>query len=111
MGIYVVHPGGTLGYHIDGPVVLDGETADFSSERVQNLVIATHASHRTVLPLHFNDDDGFMVCGYRVPMRRGQLFEFSNALPHAYFNRGSGHAALLVTTYLVEELVPVAPNA
>ena len=27
-------------------------------------------------------------------------------LPHAYFNRGSEHAVLLVTTYLDESLLP-----
>jgi hypothetical protein len=41
-----------------------------------------------------------MICSYRAPVVRGELFEFSNVLPHACFNRGTQHAVLLVTTYL-----------
>jgi hypothetical protein len=47
-----------------------------------------------------------MLRAHRAPMLRGVLFEFSNMLPHAYFNRGPAHAVLLVTTYLQEALLP-----
>jgi hypothetical protein len=106
MGLYVIDPGGTLGYHVDGPVFLHGMRADLSAEPVQRGLLEAHASHRTIMPLRFNEGDRFMLCGYRAPLRRGELFEFSNVLPHAYFNRGTQHAVLLVTTYLQEDLLP-----
>ena len=106
MGLYVIRAGGTLGFHVDGPVFLKGMRADLSQQQLQRGLVEVHASHRTILPLRFNADDRFMVCGYRAPLARGELFEFSNVLPHAYFNRGSEHAVLLVTTYLEEALLP-----
>lgn len=106
MGLYVIRAGGTLGFHIDGPVFLKGARADLSDEQLQRALIEVNASHRTVLPLCFNEEDAFMVCGHKVAMKRGQLFEFSNVLPHAYFNRGPAHAVLLVTTYLEEQWLP-----
>lgn len=106
MGLYVVRAGGTLGFHIDGPVFLKGVRADLSQEPLQRAIVELHASHRTILPLRFNPQDDFMICQHRVPMRRGGLFEFSNVLPHAYFNRGAEHAVLLVTTYLEEARLP-----
>ncbi len=106
MGLYLIRSGGTLGFHVDGPVFLRGQRADLSDEVVQRGMIEAHASRRTVLPLRFNPDDAFMLCGHRAPMQRGDLFEFSNMLPHAYFNRGPAHAVLLVTTYLQEALLP-----
>ena len=106
MGLYVIRAGGTLGFHVDGPVFLRGARVDLSSETVQRGLMEAQASHRTILPLRFNPKDSFMLCSYRAPMRRGELFEFSNVLPHAYFNRGSEHAVLLVTTYLQENLLP-----
>ncbi|TFY97059.1 hypothetical protein [Ramlibacter humi] len=106
MGLYVIRAGGTLGFHVDGPVFLKGMRVDLSDETVQRGLVEVQASHRTILPLRFNEDDRFMVCGFRAPLRRGELFEFNNVLPHAYFNRGSGHAVLLVTTYLEEALLP-----
>jgi hypothetical protein len=106
MGWYVVRAGGTLGFHIDGPVFLRGVRADLSEWKIQRAMVETQASRRTVLPLRFNEEDSFMLCSYKAPLRRGELFEFSNVLPHAYFNRGSEHAVLLVTTYLVEDLLP-----
>lgn len=106
MGLYVIRAGGTLGFHIDGPVFLKGMRVDLSSEPLQRGLIELQASHRTILPLRFNADDSFMVCGFRAPLQRGELFEFNNVLPHAYFNRGPEHAVLLVTTYLEEALLP-----
>lgn len=106
MGLYVIRAGGTLGFHVDGPVFLKGMRADLSQQHLQRGVVEVHASHRTILPLRFNAADSFMVCGYRAPLARGELFEFSNVLPHAYFNRGREHAVLLVTTYLEEALLP-----
>lgn len=106
MGLYVIRAGGTLGFHIDGPVFLKGMRADLSAEPLQRGLVEAQASHRTILPLRFNADDQFMICGYRAPLRRGELFEFNNVLPHAYFNRGPEHAVLLVTTYLDEALLP-----
>jgi hypothetical protein len=106
MGLYVIRAGGTLGFHIDGPVFLKGMRADLSQEMLQRGLVEVQASHRTILPLRFNPDDSFMVCDYRCPLQRGELFEFNNVLPHAYFNRGSQHAVLLVTTYLDEALLP-----
>jgi hypothetical protein len=106
MGLYVIRSGGTLGFHVDGPVFLKGQRADLSDEVVQRGMIEAHASRRTILPLRFNPDDAFMLCAHRAPMLRGELFEFSNMLPHAYFNRGPAHAVLLVTTYLQEALLP-----
>jgi hypothetical protein len=106
MGIYVIHAQGTLGYHVDGPVFLKGERADLSHAGIQRGIISLHASRRTVLPLRFNRQDRFMVCQQRLPLARGSLFEFSNVLPHAYFNRGPQDAALLVTTYMVHDMVP-----
>ena len=106
MGLYVIRAGGTLGFHTDGPVFLKGMRADLSQEHLQRGLIEVQASHRTILPLRFNPDDSFMVCSYRSPLARGELFEFSNVLPHAYFNRGDQHAVLLVTTYLEEALLP-----
>jgi hypothetical protein len=107
MGLYVIRAGGTLGFHVDGPIFLRGARADLSQEPIQRGLIEMHASHRTILPLRFNPSDDFWLCGYRAPLKRGELFEFSNVLPHAYFNRGSEHAVLLVTTYLQENLLPV----
>ncbi|MCJ0764504.1 hypothetical protein [Variovorax terrae] len=106
MGFYVIRAGGTLGFHVDGPVFLRGARADLSSEGIQRGLMEVQASHRTILPLQFNVEDRFMLCGYKAPLKRGELFEFSNVLPHAYFNRGAEHAVLLVTTYLEEELLP-----
>jgi hypothetical protein len=106
MGLYVIRSGGVLGFHVDGPVFLKGMRADLSAEHLQRGLIEVNASHRTVLPLRFNAADDFMVCAHRIPMSRGQLFEFSNVLPHAYLNRGPEHAVLLVTTYLEEGLLP-----
>jgi hypothetical protein len=107
MGLYVVRAGGTLGFHVDGPVFLKGERADLSQAHLQRGILEVQASHRTILPLRFNEDDRFIVCGCRVPLARGELFEFSNVLPHAYFNCGPEHAVLLVTTYLEEALLPL----
>lgn len=106
MGLYVIRAGGTLGFHIDGPVFLRGQRVDLSSESVQRGLVEAQASHRTILPLRFNPEDDFMLCGFRAPLSRGELFEFNNVLPHAYFNRGDGDAVLLVTTYLQEDLIP-----
>lgn len=106
MGLYVIRAGGTLGFHVDGPVFLNGARADLGAEHIQRGLIECQASHRTVLPLRFNDDDRFMLCNYPAPLKRGELFEFNNVLPHAYFNRGTEHAVLLVTTYLQEDLIP-----
>lgn len=106
MGFYVIRAGGTLGFHVDGPVFLKGARADLSDRVLQRRLVEVQASHRTVLPLRFNAEDRFMVCGRRVPLARGELFEFSNVLPHAYDNRGDEHAVLLVTTYLEEALLP-----
>jgi hypothetical protein len=106
MGLYVIRAGGLLGFHVDGPVFLKGARADLSSPRLQRGLVEVQASHRTILPLRFNAEDRFMVCGARVPLARGELFEFSNVLPHAYENRGGEHAVLLVTTYLEEALLP-----
>lgn len=106
MGLYVIRSGGTLGYHVDGPVFLKGARADLSKPVLQRGVVEVQASHRTVLALRFNPEDRFLVCGSPVPLVRGELFEFSNVLPHAYFNRGAQHAVLLVTTYLEEALLP-----
>jgi hypothetical protein len=111
MGLHVVRPGGSVGYHVDGPVLLEGVRTDLSRRDLQQLIIATHASRRTLLALRMNDEDEFLVCGHRVPMRRGELMEFSNVLPHAYYNRGPEPTALLVTTYLVDELVPQLADA
>lgn len=107
MGLYVVRAGGTLGYHVDGPVFLKGQRADLSRTELQRALVEVQASHRTILPLRFNADDRFMICNYRVPLVRGELFEFSNVVPHAFFNRGKAHAVLLVTTYLDEALLPM----
>ena len=106
MGLYVIRSGGTLGYHVDGPVFLKGMRVDLSQEPLQRGLLEVQASHRTILPLRFNPEDSFMICGYRAPLARGELFEFNNVLPHAYFNRGKEHAVLLVTTYLDESLLP-----
>lgn len=106
MGLYVIRAQGTLGFHVDGPVFLRGERVDLSVEPLQRGLLEAQASRRTVLPLRFNDTDRFMVCQWPVPLHRGELFEFSNVLPHAYFNQGPEHAVLLVTTYLVESLLP-----
>jgi hypothetical protein len=106
MGLYVIRAGGTLGFHIDGPVFLKGMRADLSAEHLQRGLVEMHASHRTILPLRFNAQDSFMICNHRAPLARGELFEFNNVLPHAYFNRGAEHAVLLVTTYLDEALLP-----
>lgn len=106
MGLYVIRAGGTLGFHSDGPVFLKGMRADLSKEHLQRGLVEVQASHRTILPLRFNPADSFMICNYHSPLARGELFEFSNVLPHAYFNRGSEHAVLLVTTYLEEALLP-----
>ena len=107
MGLYVIRAGGTLGFHIDGPVFLKGQRADLSSTDLQRSLVEVQASHRTVLPLRFNAEDRFMICNFRAPLVRGELFEFSNVVPHAYFNRGKEHAVLLVTTYLDEALLPM----
>lgn len=107
MGLYVIRAGGTLGFHVDGPVFLQGMRADLSAPHLQRALVEVHASHRTILPLRFNAQDRFMICGHRAPLARGELFEFNNVLPHAYFNRGQDHAVLLVTTYLEEALLPV----
>jgi hypothetical protein len=106
MGWYVIRAGGTLGFHIDGPVFLKGARVDLAGESIQRGLVEVNASRRTILPLRFNAEDAFMLCSYKAPLARGELFEFSNVLPHAYFNRGSDHAVLLVTTYLVEALLP-----
>lgn len=106
MGLYVIRAGGLLGFHVDGPVFLKGARADLSQPALQRGLVEVQASHRTILPLRFNAEDRFLVCGARVPLARGGLFEFSNVLPHAYTNRGPGHAVLLVTTYLEEALLP-----
>lgn len=106
MGLYVIRAGGTLGFHVDGPVFLKGMRADLSEEHLQRGLIEMQASHRTILPLRFNAQDSFMICNHRAPLARGELFEFNNVLPHAYFNRGDEHAVLLVTTYLEEALLP-----
>ncbi|CAJ0817798.1 hypothetical protein LMG18101_03392 [Ralstonia flaminis] len=110
MGLYVIRAGGTLGFHVDGPVFLKGERADLSIPDIQRGIVELHASHRTIMPLRFNAEDSFMICDYKAPLQRGELFEFSNVLPHAYFNRGSDHAVLLVTTYLQEALLPAEFN-
>ncbi|WP_420998326.1 hypothetical protein ACKI2N_031925 [Cupriavidus sp. 30B13] len=106
MGLYVIRAGGTLGFHTDGPVFLKGARVDLGAAEIQRGLIEMNASHRTILPLRFNAADDFMICSYRAPLQRGELFEFSNILPHAYFNRGKEHAVLLVTTYLEEKLLP-----
>jgi len=106
MGLYVIGPGGTLGFHVDGPVFLHGRRVDLSDPSIQRGLMEVQASRRTILPLRFNTQDEFRLCGYRAPLRKKELFEFSNVLPHAYFNRGSGHAVLLVTTWLMESLLP-----
>lgn len=106
MGLYVIRAGGTLGFHVDGPVFLKGMRADLSMEHIQRGLIEVQSSHRTILPLRFNPEDRFMLCDYQAPLKRGELFEFNNVLPHGYFNRGSDHAVLLVTTYLDEKLLP-----
>lgn len=106
MGLYVIRSGGILGYHIDGPVFLKGQRVDLSVPSTQRGIVELHASHRTILPLRFNQEDQFSICGFNVPMKRQNLFEFSNVLPHAYTNLGSEHAVLLVTTYLAESALP-----
>lgn len=106
MGLYVIRAGGTLGFHVDGPVFLNGMRVDLGVAATQRGLIEVQASHRTVLPLRFNPEDEFMVCNLKAPLKRGELFEFNNVLPHAYFNRGREHAVLLVTTYLQEDLLP-----
>ena len=110
LGIYVFHPGGHVGYHVDGPIFLKGMRANLSDPEIQKGIELLHASTRTVLPLRFNAQDEFLVCGNRVPLARGRLFEFSNVLPHAFYNRGSEPAALLVMTYLIGALVPQLPG-
>jgi hypothetical protein len=106
MGLYVIRAGGTLGFHVDGPVILKGMKTDLSQPKMQRAVLEMQASHRTIMPLRFNPDDQFMICDFRVPLQRGELFEFSNVVPHAYFNRGTEHAVMLVTTYLSEACLP-----
>ena len=106
MGLYVIAAGGLLGYHVDGPVFLKGQRADLANRDIQRGIVEVHASRRTILPLHFNPQDQFLICGHPVPLQGGQLFEFSNVLPHSYVNKGEHDAVLLVTTYLVEELLP-----
>lgn len=107
MGLYVIRAGGTLGFHVDGPVFLNGMRVDLTDEPIQRGMMEAQASRRTVLPLRFNAQDDFRLCGYRAPLRKKELFEFSNVLPHAYFNRGDEHAVLLVTTWLMESLLPM----
>lgn len=106
MGWYAIRAGGCVGYHVDGPVFLKGARVDLSLPEIQLGLVELHASRRTILPLRFNPEDEFLICGHRAPLKRRELFEFSNVLPHAYFNRGNNDALLLVTTYLVDELIP-----
>ena len=107
MGWYVIRSQGVLGYHVDGPIFLKGQRVDLSLPYIQRGLVEVNASRRTILPLRFNEQDSFMLCNYRAPLKAGELFEFSNVLPHAYFNRGPEHAVLLVTTYLCEDLLPM----
>ena len=106
MGLYVVRAGATLGFRVDGPVLQRGSRVDFAPAPMQRALVEVHASHRTLLPLRLNAEDRFMICGHRAPLGRGELCEFCNVVPHAYFNRGREHAVLLVTTYLDESLLP-----
>lgn len=106
LGWYVIGPGGVLGYHIDGPVFLRGARADLADPALQRGLVDAHAAHRTILPLAFNPADRFLICDWNLPLARRQLFEFSNMLPHAYFNHGREPAVLLVTTYLEAARLP-----
>ncbi len=105
-GICTIRAGENFGYRIDG----SGSDADLSDPLLQESIIRVHASRCTVLPLRFSDSDEFLICGRRIPLRRGKFFELSNVLPHAFVNRGADDAALLMTTYLVTEAVPQQSN-
>ena len=48
MGLYVIDPGGTLGYHVDGPVFLHGMRADLSAEPVLDALFAAGSTPTTL---------------------------------------------------------------
>lgn len=102
MGLYCFAPGGRCGYHVDGPVKLEGLSLPLTDPHTQNQVIQAHTSHRTIFPLQLNAEDEFWIGQHRIRTTPGLLFEFDNMLPHAFYNKGSQHTILLVTTYRAE---------
>jgi hypothetical protein len=101
-GLFVFQPGGAAPYHVDGNVFRAGQAVDLEQEVEWRMIAFHQASRRTILPLLLNQEDEFLIMGSRVRMTPGLFFEFSNGLPHAFFNRGREHTVLLVTSYLAE---------
>lgn len=101
-GFYCVAPGGYCGYHVDGSVLDVGERMDLNNPKEWDVIMTAQCSHRTVMPLRLNPKDDFRVCGMQVRMTPGLLFEFSNTMPHALFNKGDDYTVLLVTTWMAQ---------
>lgn len=99
MGLYAFAPGGHAGYHVDGIVRLAGDPYDLSTQREWDAATHIQSSHRTVMPLLLGEGAEFLIVGRAVRMTPGLWFEFSNTLPHAFFNHSDRHSILLVTTY------------
>jgi hypothetical protein len=99
MGLYTFAPGGQAGYHVDGIVRLAGDHYDVSTQREWDAAVHIQSSHRTVMPLMLGDGAEFLIVGKSIRITPGLWFEFSNTLPHAFFNRSDQHSMLLVTTY------------
>jgi hypothetical protein len=101
-GFYCVAPGGSCGYHVDGSVLDVGTRVDLNDFNEWNTIATVQCSHRTVMPLRMNVGDEFLIAGMNVRMTPGLLFEFSNTLPHAFFNKGPEYTVLLVTTWAAQ---------
>jgi hypothetical protein len=99
IGLYAFAPGGLVGYHVDGVVRLQGDTLDLSSEHEWTAALHIQSTHRTILPIKLGASSKFKLLGDTVDLREGELLEFSNTLPHAFFNSETEHTVLLVTTY------------
>lgn len=98
-GFYCVAPGGHCGYHADGSVLDLGQRIDLSNPKEWDGIMQPQYTHRTVMPLRINKYDQFMIAGQPVRMTPGLVFEFSNTMPHAIFNRGDDYTVLLITTW------------
>lgn len=99
MGLYTFAPGGQAGYHVDGVVRLEGDSYDLSTQSEWDAAVHIQSSHRTVMPLMLGQGAEFLIVGKSIRITPGLWFEFSNTLPHAFFNRSDQHSMLLVTTY------------
>jgi len=102
LGLFVFPPGSASHYHVDGNVFRAGQVVDLADPKEWDIIAFNQAARRTILPLQVNAEDEFLIMGRKIRITPGLFFEFSNGLPHAFFNRGNEHTVLLVSSYIAD---------